>query len=70
MMNHKSAKEHEKISKTRENFGKNKRTINIYNDFFLKICCLSVIETENDHNLKFLSYKFLKLLAFIFSFVN
>ena len=30
MMNHKSAKEREMISKTRKNFSKNKRIINIY----------------------------------------
>ena len=70
MMNHKFAEEHEMISKVRENFSKNKRIINIRDDSFQKICCLSVIETENDHNLKSRSFKFLKLSAFIFSFVN
>ena len=33
-MNHKSAKEHEMISKTYENFSKDKRIINIDDDFF------------------------------------
>ena len=70
MMNYKSAKEYEMISKTRENFSKNKRIINICNNFFQKICCLSTIETKNDHNLKFRLFKFLKLLALIFFFVN
>ena len=70
MMNYKSAKKHEMISKTRENFDKNKRTINIRDDFFQKTCCLSTIETENNHNLKSRSLKFLKLSTFSFFSVN
>ena len=70
MMNHKSAKRHKMISKTRENFDKDKRVINIRDDFFQKICCLSIIETENDHNLKSRSLKSLKLSAFNFLSVN
>ena len=66
MINHKFAEEHKMIAKARENFDKNKRIINICNDFFQKICCLSVIETKNDHNLKSRSFKFLKLSALIF----
>ena len=69
-MNHKSAEEHEMISKARENFSKNQRIINIRDDLFQKICCLSAIETESDHNLKFRSLEFLKLLTFIFFSVN
>ena len=70
MMNHKFAEEYEMISKAYENFSKNKRIINIRNDFFQKFCCLSTIKTENDHNLKSRSFKFLKLLTLIFSYVN
>ena len=33
-MNHKSVKEHEMISKARENFSKNKKVINIRDDLF------------------------------------
>ena len=66
MMNHKFVKEHEMILKAYENFSKNKRIINIRDDFFRKICCLSIIETENDHNLKSRSLKFLKLSVLIF----
>ena len=69
-MNYKSTKEHKMISKTRENFSKNKKIINIHNDLLQKICCLSIIETENDYNLKSRSFEFLKFSAFIFSFVN
>ena len=58
------------IWKAHENFNKDKRAINIRDDFFQKICCLSIIKTENDHNLKSRSLKFLKLSALIFSFVN
>ena len=65
-MNHKFAKEHEIISKAREDFSKNKRIINIRDDFFQKMCCLSIIETENNHNLKSCSFKSLKLSTFIF----
>ena len=67
MINHKSAKEHEMISKICENFSKNKRTINIRDDSFQKIYCLLVIETENNHNLRSDSFKFLKLSAFFLS---
>ena len=70
MMNYKSAEEHEMISKIRKNFNKDKRIKNIRDDFFQKIGYLSVIKTENDHNLKFRSLKSLKLSAFIFFFVN
>ena len=70
MMNHKSAEEHEMISKTRENFSKNKRIINIRDDFFQKICCLSTIEAESDHNLRFRSFESLKLSALFFFSVN
>ena len=70
MMNHKFIKGHKIISKTRENFDKNKRIINIHNDFFQKTCCLSAIETENNHNLKSRFFKFLKLSTFSFFFVN
>ena len=70
MMNHKSAEKYKMISKTRENFSKNKRIINIRDDFFQKICCLSIIKTENDYNLKFHSFKFIKFLTFIFFCVN
>ena len=70
MMNHKSAKEHEMISKARENFSKNKRIINIRDDLFQKTDCLSAIETESDYNLRSRSFEFLKLSTFIFSFVN
>ena len=70
VMNHKFIKRYEIISKTYENFSKDKRVINIYNDFFQKICCLSTIEIKNDHNLKSRSFKFLKLSIFIFFFVN
>ena len=66
MMNYKSAKKHEMISKARENFSKNERSINIRDDFFQKICCLLTIETKNNHNLKSRSFKFLKFLTFIF----
>ena len=66
MMNHKFAEEYKMISKTRENLNKDKRIINIHDDFFQKICCLSVIETESDHNLKSRLFKFLKLLIFFF----
>ena len=66
MMNHKSAEEHKMISKARKNFSKDKRIINIRDDLLQKICCLSAIETESDHNLKFRSLKFLKLSVFIF----
>ena len=65
MMNHKFA-EHEMISKARENFSKNKEVINIRDDLFQKICCLLTIGTENDHNLKFRSFEFLKLSALFF----
>ena len=70
MMNHKSAKEYEMVSKARENFSKDQRTINIRDDFFQKICCLSAIEAKNDHNLKSRSFESLKLSAFIFFSVN
>ena len=70
MMNHKFAKEYKMISKAYENFDKNKRIINIRDDLFQKIYCLSVIETENNHNLKFCSFKFLKLSALSFFSVN
>ena len=70
MMNHKSAKKHRMILKTHENFGKNIRIVNIPDDLFQKICCLSIIETKNDHNLKFRSLKSLKLSAFNFFSVN
>ena len=70
MMNHKFAKEHEMISKARENFDKNTKIINIRDDFFQKICCLLVIKTESDHNLKSCSFKFLKLSTFNFFSVN
>ena len=70
VMNHKFIKEHEMILKTCKNFDKNKRTINIRNNLFQKICCLSIIEIENDHNLKFHSFKYLKFLIFNFSSVN
>ena len=70
IMNHKFAEEHKMVSKTRENFGKNKRIINIRDNFFQKICCLSTIETENDHNLRSRSLKFLKFSVFNFFFVN
>ena len=70
MMNHKSVKEHKMILKARENVGKDKRIIYIRDDFFQKICCLSAIETESDHNLKSRSLKFLKLSAFNFFSVN
>ena len=70
MMNHKSAEEHKMISKARENFNKNKKIINIRDDLFQKICCLSAIGTENNYNLKCRSFKFLKLSAFIFFSVN
>ena len=66
MMNHISVKKHEMISKARENFDKNKRVINIRDDFFQKICCLSFIETENNHNLKSRLFKSLKLSTFSF----
>ena len=69
-MNHKFAKEHKIISKIHENFNKNKRIINIRENLFQKIYCLSVIETKNDHNLKSRSLKFLKLSIFIFLSVN
>ena len=36
MMNHKFVKEYKMISKSRKNFGKNKRIINIRDDFFFK----------------------------------
>ena len=70
MMNYKFAKEYKMISKAHENFDKNERIINIRDDFFQKIYCLSAIETKSDHNLKSRSFKFLKLSAFDFSFVN
>ena len=70
MINHKFAKEHKIILKARKNFSKIKKTINISDDLFQKIRYLLVIETENDHDLKTLSFKFLKLFAFIFSSVN
>ena len=70
MMNYKSAEEHEMISKTRKNFNKNKRIINSCNNLIQTICCLSAIEIKDDRSLKFLSFKFLKLLALIFFFVN
>ena len=35
-MNHKSAKKHEMISKTRKNFSKNKKVTNICDDIFRK----------------------------------
>ena len=69
-MNYKFAEEHEMISKIRKNFSKNKRIINIRDDFFQKICCLLIIKTENDHNIKFRSFEILKLSTFIFSSVN
>ena len=46
MMKYKFAKEHEMISKTRKNFIKNKRAINIRDDSFQKIYCLSIIEPK------------------------
>ena len=58
MMNYKSTKEYRMISKICENFSKNKKTINIRDNLFQKICCLSIIETENDYNLKFYLFKF------------
>ena len=58
------------ISKAREDFNKDKRVINIRNDFFQKICCLLTIKTENDYNLKSRSFKFLKLSTLIFFFIN
>ena len=70
MMNHKSAEEHEIISKTCENFDNDKKIINIRDVFFQKICCLSTIGTENDHNLKSRSFKSLKFSTFNFSSVN
>ena len=70
MMNHKFAERHKMISKTRENFNKDKKIINIRDNFFQKIYCLSVIETENNHNLKVRLFKSLKVSAFIFFFVN
>ena len=70
MINYKFAKEYKMISKIYENFSKNKRIINIRDDHFRKIYCLLIIETENDHNLKSCSFKFLKLSAFIFFSVN
>ena len=63
MMNHKLAEKYEMISKACENFSKDKRIENIYDDLFQKICCLSIIKTENDHNLKSRLFKFLKLSA-------
>ena len=70
IVNYKSTEEYEMISKIHKNFNKNKRIINIRDNLFQKICCLSTIETKNDHNLKFHLFKFLKLSAFIFFFVN
>ena len=70
MMNHKFAKEHEMILKAREDFSKNQRIINIRDDFFQKICCLSTIKIKNNYNLKSRSFKFLKFSIFIFFFVN
>ena len=55
------------ISKARENFRKNKRIVNICDNLFQKICCLSAIKIKNNHNLKFYSFKSLKLLTLIFS---
>ena len=69
-MNYKFAKEYEMISKVYKNVNKNKSAINIRDDYFQKTYCLSAIETENDHNLKFRSYKSLKLSAFNFFSVN
>ena len=70
MMNHKSTEEYEMISKTCKNFSKNKKIINIYDDLFQKICCLSTIKTKSNYNLKSSSFKFLKLSIFIFFSVN
>ena len=70
VMNHKFAKKHEMISKVHENFSKDKRTISIRDDLFQKTCCLSTIETENDHNFKSRSFESLKLSIFIFFSVN
>ena len=70
MMNYKFIKKHKMILKARENFNKNKRNINIHDNFFQKICYLSIIETENDHNLKFRLFKFLKLSALTFFSVS
>ena len=67
MMNQKFAEEYESISKIHKNFSKDKRIINIRDDLFQKFYCLSIIETENDHNLKSCSFKFLKLSAFFLS---
>ena len=67
MINHKFAKEYKIISKIYENFSKDKKVINICDNFFQKICCLSIIETENNHSLKFFSVKSLKLSSFILS---
>ena len=47
-----------------------KRVINNRDDFFLKACSLSAVSIKNDHNLKFFSFEFLKLSAFLFSFIN
>ena len=63
-------KKYEIISKTCEDFSKNKKIINIHNNLFQKICCLLIIKTENDHNLRSRLFKFLKLSALIFFFVN
>ena len=65
MMNYRFAKEHKMISKTRENFSRNKKIIDICDHFFQKICCLGIIETKDDHNVKYLLFKVLKLLIFI-----
>ena len=70
MMNHKFAKEYKIISKTRENFNKNKEVINICDNLFQKIYCLLIIKTKNDHNLEFLSLKFLKFSVHIFFSIN
>ena len=70
MMNQKFVKKYKMISKVCKNVSKDKRVINIHDDPFQKICYLSVIETESDYNLKSRSFKFLKLLTFIFFSVN
>ena len=58
------------ISKAHENFSKDKKNINIHDNFFQKIYCLLTIDIKNNHNLKFLSLEFLKLLTFIFFSVD
>ena len=70
MMNHKFAEEHEMISKACENFSKNKRFINIHDDFFQKIYCLLTIDIRTDHNSEFFLSEFLKLSTLVFSSVD